>query len=179
VFALIHCAAILPSLAEGVKLAGNCFFDAGTSCTYHQHRGLLEPECACPRAQERPEAVAAWNFRARWADRSLLRPGTGALRWCRKRLIPQSPGCWLRRFLRGTNHRLGPLGQRRERLVLVTAGHALIPVIDGGVIDPAPALGHRRRPVGIARKQLFLAPIDVPLERLIEADRLMVVEALD
>jgi type II secretion system protein H len=39
------------------------------------------PECARPRAQRCPQVLECRNLPARAADRKLLRPGTGALRW--------------------------------------------------------------------------------------------------
>ena len=38
------------------------------------------PECARPRAQQLLQRVGSWNFPTRWTIRSMLRPGTGALR---------------------------------------------------------------------------------------------------
>ena len=61
----------------------NAAFSAGAagSILMPPRQRIAAPECARPRAQQYPQADHRRNTAAHLADRSLLRPGTGALRW--------------------------------------------------------------------------------------------------
>jgi len=50
----------------------------------------LPPECARPGRSKRSQAMGSRNLRACCAVRSLLRSGTGALRWYRQSYIARS-----------------------------------------------------------------------------------------
>ena len=65
----------------------------------------------------------------------------------------------------------------------VTTGGTLIPVMNGGVIDPAtigvecllPGYG----PFGFFDEEFFMLPVYVPSQRFVETNRHVVVEAIN
>ncbi len=79
----------------------------------------------------------------------------------------------------GMQHRFHSLGKRSKRPVLKPARHALIPVVHRRIVDPAAVSGDGLVPLGIAGEELLVPPVDVPLQRLVEPDRHVVVEAVD
>jgi len=83
------------------------------------------------------------------------------------------------RLGRGAERGLHALGHWAQGSVLVSPGSVLVPVEDRGVIDPAAAPGEGLGPLGAARERPLLRPVDVPAERLVEADGHVVVEAVD